>query len=301
MGIISNKLLLEKGLRADFMKAFEKAEDPSDVMDLIMKTGSSSDQEKYGWLGQTPVMSEWTDERVLRGIKDYDYSIVNKDFEATLQVDKNTMDDDQLGAVKVRINDLAKRAKSYPRKLFFDALIAGTTDLCYDGQAYFSASHPESGTNQSNLLSTSYTGTLPTLSELGIAMDAAEAALMAFKDDQAELINDGEIQLKVVCSPAIKGLFRKLLNAQEISSTTNTWKGRAELLVSGRLSGAPFYVFNKTGGLKPLVWQERQGIKFEAQDKGERAFMRKQLLYGIDARWGFSYGLWSKAVKMSKA
>ena len=48
MGIVSNILLLEKGLRADFMKSFNNGENPQEVMPMIMTTTSTSESEKYG-------------------------------------------------------------------------------------------------------------------------------------------------------------------------------------------------------------------------------------------------------------
>ena len=54
MGQKVGGIVLEKGLRADFVKAFNNGEDPAEIMPLIMVTQSSSDKEKYGWLGQAP-------------------------------------------------------------------------------------------------------------------------------------------------------------------------------------------------------------------------------------------------------
>ena len=48
MGIVSNELLLERGLRATFMKAYETAESPADIMGMVMTTPSTAADEKYG-------------------------------------------------------------------------------------------------------------------------------------------------------------------------------------------------------------------------------------------------------------
>ena len=73
MGIIQSSLILEKGLRAEFLKAFGQSEDPSDVKPFIMETTSSARSEKYGWLGAVPQMSTWTDKRNLRGLTGRSY------------------------------------------------------------------------------------------------------------------------------------------------------------------------------------------------------------------------------------
>jgi len=44
-------LVLEKGLRAEFMKAYDTSSEASDHLNLMMKVNSSAASEKYGWLG----------------------------------------------------------------------------------------------------------------------------------------------------------------------------------------------------------------------------------------------------------
>jgi len=302
MGIISNNLLLEKGLRADFVKSFNNGEDPADVAPFIMETTSNSDSEKYGWMGESPQMREWVDERQLSGLPDYDYSIANKDYEATLKVNKNVMEDDQLGAVKVRISDLAMRARSHKRKLFFDALVAGTTDLSYDGVPYFSASHMESGSAQSNLLTGTAAGSY-TAAKFQADFIVARATMRAYQDNQGEPRNEGELNLYVICRPELEGIVDEVLTADMLNNTTNTLKGAAKKVISSRLpAGADvrsWYLMDASGNLKPMVHQMRSPIKFEALDKGERAFMRKELAFGVDSRVGFGYGLWHKAIRIA--
>lgn len=297
MGVINNAIVLEKALRTDFVKSLEAAESPEEVMGMILKVPSKSNKENYGWLGNVPQLTEWLDERKLNGVLDNNYEIPNKDYEATLQVDRNSIEDDQLGAIKIRISDLAIRAKQHPRKLFFETLLAGVTNLCYDGQAFFSASHAsgKSGT-QSNIV----TGTGVTLAQLEADFDSAVVAMASYKDDQGEPFSDGEMKLTIVCSKTLAPKFRKLLTADVIDATSNTMKGAAEKVISStRLSGNDWYLVNTAAPMKPFIMQERKAPAFEAQDKGEKAFMSKKLLYGVDYRVGFGYGLWQYAVMIN--
>lgn len=299
MGIVSNALLLEKGLRAEFLKAFNNGENPQDVMPIIMETTSNADSEKYGWLGEVPNMREWLDERRLSGLKDFNYSIPNKDYEATLKVNKNVMEDDQLGATKIRIRDLAARALTHPRKLLFDQIALGTTALGYDGVPFFSASHNESGSNQDNIV-TGTAGAGYTASTFKADFISARARMRGFQDDQGEPRNEGELDLLVVAPEGLEGVVDEVLLANEIASTTNTLKGAAKKLISSRLpSDSDWYLFDMSGEIKPFVMQKRSPITFEAQEKGERAFMRKELLFGVDYRVGFGFGAWYKAVKIN--
>lgn len=299
MGVINNAIVLEKALRADFVKSLEQAESPEEVMGMVLKVPSKSNKEQYGWLGNVPQLTEWLDERKLNGVIDHNYEIPNKDYEATLQVDRNAIEDDQLGAIKIRINDLAVRAKQHPRKLFFETLLNGTTALCYDGQTFFSASHVsgKSGT-QSNIV----TGTGTTLAQLEADFDSAVVAMSSYKDDQGEPFSDGEMKLTIVCSKNLAPKFRKLNTADQIEGTTNTFKGQVEKVISStRLSGNDWYLINTAAPMKPFIMQERKAPAFEAMEKGEKAFMSKRLMYGVDYRVGFGYGLWQYAVKIDNA
>jgi len=68
MSRVVKQKTLEKGLRADFMKAYDNGENPAEVMPLILETQSTSNKEQYGWLGSAPNLSEWLDERKGHGL-----------------------------------------------------------------------------------------------------------------------------------------------------------------------------------------------------------------------------------------
>ena len=297
MGQVINPVTLERGLRANFMQAFDNGESPQEVMPLILQTTSDGQDEKYGWLGQAPNLEEWIDERKLHGLYDFDYTLTNVDYEATLKVSKNTLKDDRLGATKTRINDLARKAKLHPRKLFFDKIIAGTSDLCYDGQAFFSNSHSEgdSGT-QDNLLA----GAGTSLANLKTGFQAAEAAMMGFVDDRGEPLNEGAMDLYVVCPAQLKASFRELMTSIQIGSSSNALKGAFKLISSSRLADVDdWYLLDASGVLKPFIWQNRQNPEFNALEGNSTAgFMSKYWYYGIDYRAVMGYGLWQKAVKV---
>ena len=76
-------------LRAAFIKAFNNSENPSDVMPFILETTSDGADEKYGWLGQAPSMSEWVDERRLKSLNDFDYTLKNKEILKPIELKYN--------------------------------------------------------------------------------------------------------------------------------------------------------------------------------------------------------------------
>lgn len=302
MSVVANQKTLERGLRATFVKAFNNLEDPKEIAPYIMETSSEGSDEEYGWLGQSPSMSEWVDERKLKSLNSFGYKLKNKDYEATISVKRNDLEDDRLNAVNIRINDLAAKAKqTHPRKLMFDALVAGTTELCYDGVAFFSASHSEgdSGT-QSNI----HTGTGVTLALLKDDIDAVIAKMKGLKDDTGEPFKEGEIQIGVIVPLGLEAKFKELNTLEKINDNTNPLKGRfASILSSGRLTDAnDWYLADVSAGLKPFIRQIRQPVQFSSlENESDNGFMRKIYHYGVDSREVFGYGLWQKMFKITNA
>lgn len=299
--LVNQITVVKKGLKAAFLKAFNNAEDPKDVMPFIMTTSSDGSDEEYGWLGQSPSLEEWVDERKLKSLNDFEYRIPNKDYEATLSVDRNSLKDDRLGAAQMRVNDLARKARIHPRKLFFEAIANGVTDLCYDGQPFFSASHSEgdSGT-QSNIVS----GTGLTLAQIKADIESAEERMLSFKDDTGEPWNEGDVRIGIVCHPKLKQKFIELNTLTMINNSDNGMKGRiSQITYSSRLSEKnSYYVADISEGMKPIIQQNRQAPEFQSlEGDSEAGFMRKQYLYGIDYRVGFGYGLWQKMIRVYNA
>jgi phage major head subunit gpT-like protein len=301
MGQIVNPVTLEKGLRAEFMKAYEVVENGK-VMTAAMKVASSAASEKFGWLGSVPQMQEFKDEKSPKGLLDFNYTIMNVPYEATLKVDKFALRNDQLGATQIRIRDLAARAKTFPIKLLMDLLVAGTTQLCYDGLPMFSASHVEgaSGT-QSNLL----TGTGVTLAQVTADFLSARTAMMSYLDDQGQPMFEDTAQqdLLIVAPPSLQGIFEQLLNSTVLPNNgTNVLYKAADLAISSRLSVGTndWYLMNRWGAVKPLVLQENMPIEFGAlEGNSESGFMRRFYHYGVEWYGNVGYGMWQKAVKIN--
>jgi phage major head subunit gpT-like protein len=299
---VGQKLVtLRKGLKASFIKAFNNAEDPADVMPFIMETESTSNKEDYGWLGQSPSLTEWVDERKLKSLNEFEYEIVNKDYEATLSIDRNAIMDDQLGNVRVRIDDLGRKARIHPRKLFFETLVAGEVELCYDGQPFFSASHEEGDSGvQSNIV----TGTGVTLSALSDDLDTCEARLLSFKDDTGEPWNEGEVLMGIVCPVQLKRKFENLNTLAQINNSSNSMQGRiSQITYSSRLTDVnDYYVSDISEGMKAIIKQNRMNPVFDSMEADSTdGFMKKKFAYGINYRVGFGYGLWQKMVKVKNA
>lgn len=297
MGQIVNPISLEKGLRTEFMKAYAPGEIVAKFMQFATMVTSSAAKEDFGWLGNVPQMQEFKDEKAPKGLIDFDYTIKNVPYEATIKVDKFALRNDQYGMIQTRIRDLAIRARTFPAKLLTNLVVAGTTQLGYDGLPFFSASHTEgnSGT-QSNLL----TGSGVTLANLETDFNAGVAAMAGFKDDLGEPMDEAGIRdLVVFCPVALEPLFIKLFGAELIGQNTNTLKGAARIVSSSRLTGNDWYLFNVAGAVKPLILQENMPVEFGAlEGNSDEGFKRRFYLYGVEWYGNVGYGMWQKAIKI---
>lgn len=119
---------------------------------------SVSREELYDWLGDIPAMREWIGDRLIKDLSGIHYAIVNKDFEATIEVDRNDIEDDRIGIHRPRIQQLGQSAMTHRDTLVFALLAAGFASLCYDGQYFFDSDHLVAGASVSNTGGGSGTG-----------------------------------------------------------------------------------------------------------------------------------------------
>lgn len=140
--IISNFNL--KALYVAFSAAFASGlgQAESNYMKIATVVPSTTKSNEYGWLGKFPRMREWIGDRVVNGMAQHGYSIRNKSFELTVGVDRDDIEDDNLGIYTPMMVDLGQSAAEHPDELVFALLKAGPATLCYDGQYFFDTDHP---------------------------------------------------------------------------------------------------------------------------------------------------------------
>ena len=62
-------------------------------------------------------------------------------------------------------------------------------------------------------------------------------------------------------------------------------------------TGTPWYLFDMSRPLKPIIFQKRKDYTFVSlnRDEDENVFMRGEYLFGVDARVNVGFGLWQVA------
>jgi len=137
-----------KSFSVIFNQAFDAA--PSQWPLVAMQVPSTGRSVDYKWLGDFPMLREWLGERVIKDLGAFHYEITNKNYEATIEVDRNDIEDDQIGVYTPMIQGLAQAAKQHPDILVFALLAAGFSSPCFDGQYYFDEDHPVGESSVSN-------------------------------------------------------------------------------------------------------------------------------------------------------
>ena len=274
------------GFNTLFNKAFE------DVQPLYSKvatvTPSTTDSETYAWLGDVPGMREWIGDREIQNLTAADYTIKNKDFELTVGVPRNAIEDDKIGVYNPSVQMLGQSAAIHPDELIFSLLKDGFTAKCYDGLPFFSEAHKigekvVSNMGKKKLSLESYT--------------AARAAMMSLTNSKGRPLN--LVPNLLVVPPALEGMARTITKSEFINGSTNTMKDTAEPLAVPALAGKDnaWYLLCTVRPIRPLIYQERKKAKFVSMtnETDPNVFFRKEYIYGVDSRGNVGFGFWQMA------
>lgn len=296
--------LSTRGLRGAFFNRFMPAEQAGLFNTLATRIASNSDSESYKWLGSVPNMREFGNGRLAKGLRTESYNVENLKYEATIEVDRDEIADDQLGQINIRVQELAQRAATHKDMLLSQLMENGGSAgfLAYDGKTFFATDH-ESGASgqQSNAITSAASApSTPTSAEFKAALAAASAKLLSYKDDQGEPMNQNFGGLVAVVHPSHVWAATEALQATVINNTSNVLAGLAKVVPFPWLSTATrFFLFKTDGVIRPFIFQDREPIEFTALDQADddQAFNKEKYLYGVRARYRMTYGYWQYAVR----
>ncbi|MEX0732848.1 MAG: Mu-like prophage major head subunit gpT family protein [Aquisalimonadaceae bacterium] len=296
--MLINKSTLEAvflNLKTTFNKAFEAAESQWQQTAMLVPSGSS--QNNYNWLGRFPRMRKWIGDKVLKALEAHGYTVVNDDFEATVEVDRNDIEDDNLGIYAPMSQDAAFSAKQLPDEIVADLKNGAFTNPCYDGQNFYDTDHPV-GNGAGGTVSVSNKGTAAlsnaTQAEVKASYGEARTAIMKMTDDEGRPLGLMPDTLEV--PPALEDVGRMIVeNAKLADESPNPYKGTAKLLVNPRLTSDTAWFLHVTSRpVKPFVYQERKKPVFVQQTDAtsDNVFMRKKFRFGAEARAAGGYAFW---------
>jgi len=304
MAVVTSDFLagLFTNFRVIWEDAFLAASSAVDYERYCTIVPSETDTESYNWLGTVPKMSEWIDQRNLQGLVPSTYSLKNKHYEASIEVDRDTLEDDKYNLIRPRIQQLGQEAARYPAELAVTALVAGGSTACYDGANFFSASHSEDG---SGTQSNTNTGTGTTLAQVRADFISARTAMRRTKDGKARPMN-----LRpdlVIVPPDLEDVFEQLIHTNMIALSSGTQQSNvllnaADIMVDSLLTDLnDWFLLCTRQPIKPLLFQWRKQPEFAAVNNPSDAevFKTKKFAYGVDMRCSAGYGLWQMAQRIT--
>jgi phage major head subunit gpT-like protein len=280
--------LLLAGLKTEFQNSYNAVQ--TVFQEFTTEVKSTKAEEVYAWLGATPKLRKWRDERMPKAMREHGFTLKNEDYEASIEVHKNALDDDQYGQIKIRVSAMGTEAKKGYDIFAAECVEAGHTTVCYDGQNFFDTDHQEGKSETHSNYSSS-----------GMALSAANiktivSTMRGYTNDEGTLagINPTHIMVPTILQFTAVELFVNTV----VNVTTDPAKaaiaGLLKVIVNPYLSNAgganaAYYVLDLSQPVKPFIFQNRQNMEFAALDnpKDEEVFKRKKLLYGVDARFVF--------------
>lgn len=279
-------------LKTTFNNAFDAA--PSQWQQTAMLVPSGSGQNDYTWLSLFPKMRKWIGDKVIKALEAFKYTVVNDDWEATVEVDRNDIEDDNLGIYAPQAQMAGYSAKQLPDEIVAELKNNAFTNLCYDGQYFYDDDHPvgeaKTSTNNKSVVALSGATQVAAAASYG----AARTAIMSFKDDEGRPLALIPDLLEV--PPALETEGKRLLEMDKLADDTpNPYKGTAKLLVNPRLTSTTAWFLHCTSmPIKPFVYQERKAPNFVEQTdaQNDNVFMRKKFRFGVEARAAGGYAFW---------
>jgi phage major head subunit gpT-like protein len=277
-------------LKTTFNKAFDAA--PSLWEKTTMLVPSGSKQNDYSWLSRFPKMRKWLGDKVIKALEAFKYTVVNDDWEATVEVDRNDIEDDTIGIYEPQAQEAGYSAKQLPDEIDADLKNNAFANLCYDGQYFYDTDHPVAGASVSNKGTAALSAASTALAAASYGV--ARLAIMSFKDDEGRPL--GLIPNLLEVGPALEATGKLLLENDKLTDESpNPYKGTATLLVNPRITSTTVWMLHVTNRpLKPFVYQERKKPVFVEQTgmDSDNVFMRKKFRFGAEARAAGGYGLW---------
>ena len=125
------------GLKSEFFAQFDAT--ATHFQELATRIDSNKDKETYKFLGQTPILREWGTGRLAKGLLTESYDVENLKYEATIEVDRDEISDDQTGQIRIRTREMAAHAATHKDWLIAQLLVNGGSAgfNAYDGKTFF--------------------------------------------------------------------------------------------------------------------------------------------------------------------
>lgn len=280
-------------LKTTFNGALKGA--PTQWQKIAMKIPSTGQSNDYGWLSSFPQMRKWIGDKVVKSLAAFKYSVENDDWEATIEVDRNHLEDDMTGIYAIQAKSAGESAAQLPDEIVSGLVNDSFKSLCYDGQYFFDTDHPVGDGVFSNKGTKALS--IDTLAAAKASYGAARTAMGKVKDDDGRALN---VTPNILLVPvALQDVANSLMTSDRLEDgKNNIYKGTAEVVVDPRLtSDTAWFLLDTKKAITPFFYQERKAPHLVEQTdmNADDVFNRKKFKYGAEARAAGGYGLWQLA------
>jgi phage major head subunit gpT-like protein len=263
---------------------------------------SSTRSERYAWMKTLPAFREWLGERIFNSVVAREYEIINKDWEDSVELDRNDIMDDRIGVFRDYLQMMGQQAKRWPDDVMAPIIQKGNASLCFDGQFFFDVDHPVDLDNTAlGPYSNYFTGTPLSLQNASVV----RAAMASYLNESGKpMMVDPRL---LIVPPQLREVAAQICNATFVAPASafgqnaaggfqeNVLKGSFDFLEVPQFANEPtvWYIADMSRPIKPLVWQLRKAPEFVSvtDPASEPVFNRKKFQYGADSRGNGGYSL----------
>jgi len=294
----SNMDTLFRSFRVTFNEALTAAPVDVDRLSTPIPCQTTKQELPLGFLAMT--MREWLGPRHVQNLAAWTMTVTPKHYEATIGVNRDTLEDDQYGIYDLAIKAMASEGARDPYDRLITMLASGgaawsSTDTI-DSVAFFSAAHTWAGgeytTAQGNTVTTAFSEA---------AVWTALEAMRDYKNPNGKAMNIAPDTL--LASTSLMSDAADVFN-QPVQATgeSNTLYGRIKpenQLFDGNLTTGYWMLLATGKPIKPFGHARRKPVELVAKTKldDDNVFSLNEFQYGIDYRgcplplaWWLAYG-----------
>lgn len=315
MGLpVVSAAVLERGTKRALIDSARDAQ-RSYVGVFARRINSDGAVERLPWLSQAPIMKRLRDMLESAGLSDAVLEIENEKFAISLEVPRDLLSDDQLGAVMQRVREMTDIAMGFGNVLLIDALEAGIAEGGYDGQPFYDNAHPVRGL-QSAVFDNLLAGTGTTVAAIQADLSTYLSTLQRAEGENGQPLYQARTRHAIVHPPELTANMNVAIFGQMVpeivedgggpvaaaSISNNKFRGLMFDPVSdARLADSDdWYGADVTTEMRmPLFYVERERVQSEVLGPGSDHYVKHEsALFKVRWRGKAAYGQHGNTAKI---
>lgn len=309
MSLIGVRPLSNRAMLTEFGYELDQAFNRQWWSDIVVPIDSTQvDGEDHGWLGGVPDLREQTGDPEFSELRAMTYFIRNKTEQSGVRIKKADWRHQKNGMLKNRVGELAGMAAGRPGRMIQAAIVAGESQVCYDGQLFYDTDHLEgdSGEQSNDIEADVTTPAAPTAAEMAEALIDGATQIMCQKDDQGNECNLSATSFmaavpKTHYKALLKALGQELIGNGESNIVAQVRGERRAFTIKPQLlpraTGNKLYMFRTDqGNGRPFIHQVLDAPELGIlDDKSEYCVVHGHCLFTVDVTHNVAYGRWQGA------